>query len=360
MLPMIGLVQAGLQARADRHTLIPSIGLTAMVVWPVAGWVGRSPRSRLIPVVSLAILVAVVECALSVVQIGTWRSSTTVFAHAVAVTQDNYLAEGGLAVEYSAAPGTRAEALRLARASVKACPHVVFGYNALGIVHESMGELPKALAAFTVCSRLEPKQAAAWEHLGNVNVKLNQYAAAEADFHTALQLEPTNFAARNNLAICLAHDGQMDQAIAQWQRVVRECPQMGESQGWLADALRLQGDRTGAVAHYRRALADGERRPTWQYNFAWLVATEPKASTADIEQALPAARDAVEQTGGNDPLALDALAAACARSGQFDQAVQFARQGTSLATTAHQLSLAQAMQRRVDLYTSGQPFVVGR
>jgi tetratricopeptide (TPR) repeat protein len=93
LVPVIGLVQVGRQAMADRYTYIPSIGLFVAIVWGIAGLVGER---RAVLATAAAVVIALLVAG-TWMQAGTWRDSVTLYRHALAVTPDNYLAHLGLA-----------------------------------------------------------------------------------------------------------------------------------------------------------------------------------------------------------------------------------------------------------------------
>jgi hypothetical protein len=95
-LPVIGIIQSGGQAFADRYTYVPTIGLLIMLVWGAADLVRAAPQLR-IPVSGLAAVLLVLLSVRSFVQIRYWRDTVTLFAHAVAVTSNNSRAETNLA-----------------------------------------------------------------------------------------------------------------------------------------------------------------------------------------------------------------------------------------------------------------------
>ncbi len=98
LVPVIGLVQVGRQAMADRYTYIPSIGLFVAIVWGIAGLIGESSRRRAIIYKATAAAVAIALLAAGTwMQAGTWRDSVALYRHALAVTRDNYVAHLGLA-----------------------------------------------------------------------------------------------------------------------------------------------------------------------------------------------------------------------------------------------------------------------
>jgi tetratricopeptide (TPR) repeat protein len=127
--------------------------------------------------------------------------------------------------------------------------------------------------------------------------------------------------------------------------------------GWLAEALRLSGQTPQAIETYQSAFAAGDRTATRERDFAWLVATDPAASAAQIQSAVALAGDACNQTANNDPYSLDALAAALARSGQFDRAVQIAQQAQQSAAAKNDAELIKAIKSRIALYQANRPYL---
>jgi hypothetical protein len=93
LVPVIGLIQAGAQARADRFTYIPMIGISIALVWGVSEALAAWPRIRL----ALAAAVCSACLVLTWLQVGYWRDSISLYQHAIDVTSDNYVARFNLA-----------------------------------------------------------------------------------------------------------------------------------------------------------------------------------------------------------------------------------------------------------------------
>ncbi len=353
LVPMIGIVQAGTQGWADRHSLIPSIGLVVALVWIFASLMRFKPGLAGV----LAACILLVELSLTWRQIGFWRNSETVFAHADAVTDENYLAKSMLAEEYAADKERWPAALALAQAADAICPHVIFPHQALAIVYDAEGKYHEALREYHRAVQIEPNNWLIRADLGDLMVKMNRTQDAIARYNEAIDLAPEQIQPRHNLAICLAFSGKLDEAFAQWQRIVREVPQFGPAQGRLAEILQQRGDRAGAVEHFRAAIADGEHNPAWEQNLAWLVATDPSSTSQQAQDVVAIARDACDRTGNSDPLALDALAAALARCGRYDDAVAAANRAIDRANAMHQPQLAKAIESRKMDYTAGRPYL---
>jgi Flp pilus assembly protein TadD len=148
---------------------------------------------------------------------------------------------------------------------------------------------------------------------------------------------------------------------------------LAEAPGHLAEALRikpnnasahfnlgywltLEGKSAEAAAHYREAI---RLRPNYLRalnNLAWLLATHPDPRVRNGEEALQLARRAAALTGGTDPGDLDTLAAACAETHQFGEAIKVAERAAALAQSAGQHELARQIQERLTGYRSDNPY----
>jgi tetratricopeptide (TPR) repeat protein len=355
LLPVIGLLQVGDQAMADRYSYLPSIGLVVALVWFVDDWVGHSKALRwTIGTATAAILSALFVS--SAIQIRYWRDTKTLFTHANSVTDRNYLARTTLAYALIKSPEHREEAIQLARSAVEICPERPYPHHVLAAVLEEQGQYPEALSQYQAALKEDPFDALTHSDLGGLLVKMGRDDRAIKQFTIAIDLDPSKSEARHNLAIVLANHNHLDEAITQWKQAIRYDPQDGEIQGWLAEALRVHGDRAGAIKHYRAAFAAGERNPTWESNFAWFVATDPGSSDDELEQAVSVSKDAVDQTG--QAMALDAMAAALARTGRFDDAADAAQRAIVVAKAQGKLPLANEIQLRLNAYRAGRSYLV--
>jgi tetratricopeptide (TPR) repeat protein len=196
--------------------------------------------------------------------------------------------------------------------------------------------------------------------MGALLVEMNLNANAAKWFQRAIDLQPTLVAARQNLAMSLAAQGKIDQAIAQWRAAVAIDPKFAVAYGWLAVALERQGDRSGAIEHFSAAVNNGERRPEWLTELAWMLATDPHSTTDQIQQALAYATEACDKTNNTDAKALDSRAAALARLIRFDEAAATAAQAIDAANAAHDPALAKAIETRMMGYRDGEPYIAAK
>ena len=119
LVPVIGLVQVGDQAHADRYMYIPMVGLLVMLIWGAAEILEKLRAKTL--AISLAAAACLASAALSWVQVGYWRNSETLFRHALAVTNDNKVANNNLG-SYLMDSGRVSEALPYFETAVRIDP----------------------------------------------------------------------------------------------------------------------------------------------------------------------------------------------------------------------------------------------
>ena len=210
LVPMIGLVQAGSQARADRFTYLAQIGLFVALVWLVRGL----PRVRALAVgwlVALAVLTAR--------QVPFWTDSGTLFEHTLAVT----------------GPNGRVETL-----AANACA--------------GRGDYAGAVPHYQKALRLFPEIVETWNDFGAALSRLDRDPDAVRAFATALGHDPRATTARYNLASALARLGRRDEAIEHFRLVAAAKPDFGRAHFHLGRLLAETGQRDEALAHLQIAM----------------------------------------------------------------------------------------------------------
>ena len=197
LLPVIGLIQVGPQARADRFTYVPHIGLLLMLVWGIHDLVkGLSARRFvLIPLAAAALSACAV---VSRRQVGFWQSSTALWEHTLAITKDNGVAHYNYGVDLEAA-GRGDDALRHLREAVRLEPDFATAHNRLGIALNRRGDFAGATVQLAEVVRLMPASAAAHANLGVSLAKEGKTAEAIAEFSQAVLLDPKDATSRGRL-----------------------------------------------------------------------------------------------------------------------------------------------------------------
>ncbi len=203
LVPIIGLVQVGIQAIADRYTYLPSIGLFIVVAWSMAGVASVSRFWRAAVVAGATALV--LACLLDTrYQLRYWRDSVTLFTHALEISGENpavqlYL---GMALVES---GDLAEAARNYRAVVKRLPDFEDGHYRLGYILIQQKRYEKAGVEFGEVLRLNSNNPFARKFYGDTLTAQGKYAEAEAEYTAALQLQPDDAVIRSALTFASEH-----------------------------------------------------------------------------------------------------------------------------------------------------------
>lgn len=303
MIPVIGLIQVGVAAMADRYTYVPLLGIFIMLTWSI-----RPIRSRQgIAAASLALLVfASVLITLTQSQVAVWRSTETLFTHAIEVTESNWVAHGNLA-----------------------------SWFLLKYQKEERGGLDaQQLSASTPNSK---------------NLEL-------AILHARKALESVpNFAdIRIILAKALVETGALAEAEEHLRLATQLDPKNAEGHQLLAENLYRKGFAAEAVVEFRRAL---ELRPDWSEvlnNLAWMLATDPKKELRNGAEAVRLATRAVELTQRTNFWYLDTLSAAQASVGEFGGALNVMEEARKIAEETGNETLKKKVRERVALYRAGK------
>jgi protein O-mannosyl-transferase len=205
LVPVIGLVQMGAQAMADRYTYLPSLGVLILTVWGACE-MGRSWRyqARAWRVAGGALVVLCL--ALTRQQIGYWRDSEALFGHALEITENNALAHNGLGVALDE-KGRIDEAIRHLQEALRLNPDSADVQYNLGVAFFQRGRTAEAIRQFQETIRLKPNHAEAHNNLGTALGLNGQTDEAIHHFQEALRLKPAYVEARKNLDILLAAKG---------------------------------------------------------------------------------------------------------------------------------------------------------
>jgi protein O-mannosyl-transferase len=290
LVPMIGIVQVGSQARADRYTYLAQIGLYLLVTWGAlelpTKW--RGGREVLIAV---AVLIVTGLTADSYLQTSYWRNGETLWSQALANTSDNALAQSNLG-DALMRKGQLDDAVVHLRKALEIKANFAEANNSLGYVLMKKGQLDEAVVHFRKALASNPNFAEANNNLGFVLMKKGQmddavvyfrkaveinpeypnanynlafalgYALAQkgnmadaiTSYRAALRIRPNDPIVRNNLAASLAAMGKTDEAIEQFREVLRLDGNYQEAHVNLASMLLQLGRRDEAVAELREAL----------------------------------------------------------------------------------------------------------
>ena len=252
LVPVIGLLQVGGQAMADRYVYIPLVGIFIFTVWSLYELASRW-RHYLIAL-SVAGSAAIILCmALTRQQLADWKDSETLFRHALDVTDNNYLAHNNLGNALYKKNQIN-DAARQFQEAIRLKPHYADAHNNLGIVLAMNGQIAEAISQFQESIRLKPFYADVHCNLGNALGMNGQNDEAISQFQEAIRLEPDYARARNNLGIALYKKGQTDEAISQFQEAIRLKPDYAMAYLNLGVALYKQGRTDEAISQIQEAI----------------------------------------------------------------------------------------------------------
>jgi tetratricopeptide (TPR) repeat protein len=290
--PVIGLVQVGAQARADRYLYVPMVGLAIMLAWGAADWLRRAPRLRP-AVAALAAAACLASAALAAAQVRHWKDSEALFSHALAVTDGNYLAHHNLGVALAEMPGRLPEAMAHYQAALAIQPGSARAHTDLGNALARLpGRAPEAVAEYREALRLSPDSAIPHNNLGNALAGIpGRLPEAIAEYQAALRIDPDYAEAHNNLGFALAQTpGRLPDATREYREALRIRPDYAEAHANLAAALaESPASLPGAVTEYEAALRLQPGMAEVHYNLALALSKmEGRApdAIAQFEEAL--------------------------------------------------------------------------
>jgi tetratricopeptide (TPR) repeat protein len=278
LVPVIGLVQIGAQAMADRYTYLPSVGLLMMLCWSVP--------ERTTTALTVAAAIAT-SGALTRIQLGHWKDSETLFRHALSVTRDNWQAHFNLGValneggrnddaimEYKRAlqirplyvearnnlgaalwrAGEKEVAITHWREAIRIKPDAAEAHRNLGLALRQQGRMEDAVDHYRQALRTQPEDAETHNGLGSALMRLDRVPEAIEQFEHAVQIKPAYAEAHNNLGAALVKAGQTARAVEQFEHALRIRPDYALAHYNLGAALEQAGNVPQAIMQYSEAL----------------------------------------------------------------------------------------------------------
>lgn len=253
LVPVIGLVQVGIQSMADRYTYLPSVGLSLALAGAWARWARRGDGRQLWIRVGAGLVLAV-WAGLTWRQIGFWRNSETLFRRTLAVTKNNYLAHNNLGF-YLVKQGRWEEAMAQYRAALAIRRDYFDALNNLGHALAETDPPAEAIPWLEAALRLRPTHVGALNNYGNALAAVGRWQEAMAVYQRALKVDPRHADTHNNLGVALGMQGRLVEALPYLQEAIRLRPRHGPSYNNLGNALAALGRWTDAEQAFRQALA---------------------------------------------------------------------------------------------------------
>ena len=340
LIPVIGLVQVGSQAMADRYTYVPLIGLFVMVAWGAQGLLGKGEAERSTfnvqrsksrgkpsppgrpetPGVSLratgplpitgeggcpntqhptpntyllvpACLIILVLAACTWRQTGYWQDRYTLFSHALDVTKDNYVAHDGVGAELSA-DNKHMEAIGHFRRAIEIMPKDDLAYNNLGNAYARLGRLVEAVKAYDMAISLRPGFPLSPFNEGIILVLLGRVNDAIDRFQTVLEI---NRGVRGHPEMFTGNEAKNDAEIARTEGKLRAKPNDPGAKCRYAIALAQRGRLEEAIAELSQVAQSGITAADLQARF--------RASKRTVRSGQAPARSRTTKKNPNDPMA---------------------------------------------------------
>jgi tetratricopeptide (TPR) repeat protein len=319
LVPVIGLLQVGGQAMADRYMYIPSIGLFLALVFLARDLAGRVQLPQIIST-SLMALTAAACILVTEHQLQYWRDSEALFRRALAVDPRNDVAMIDLGIVLHA-QGRTAEAMEFYQAAERIDPTRFQLHNDLGNVLSDLGRHTEALAEYRQGIALRPRYAVLHQSAGSELAALNHLDEALTEFAVAEQCDPARSGPHLAAAEVLFKQGRDPAGVAEFRAAVRLAP-----------------DDYQTLATVARYLAISEN-----------------PATRDGQSALPLALKANVLSSQSQPVVFDVLGMALAENGDFTNAIACAQNALALAATARMPATNQ-FRLHLDRYRQNLPW----
>jgi protein O-mannosyl-transferase len=313
LVPVIGLVQVGDQAMADRYTYIPLIGIFIIVSWGISDLfkligdqrlgVGspvfaqrampgkqkseilsgatklfnkRRFRKIFFGISALIILFALSWT--SFLQLNTWKNGITLFEHAVSVTKNNYQAYNNLGKAYESTDLDKA--LFHYKAALNINPNDAAALYNQGTIYEKKGRLDEAISHYSKALQVNPNYFEALNNLGLIFYDQGNYDRAVLYFKKAIKTKSKKSSARMNLANVLFLQSKPDEAVSQYQKILQTDPANADVHYNLACVLYSQNKINEAVSHYKKTLKIDPKYSKAYYNLGNILLGRGKIKKA--------------------------------------------------------------------------------
>ena len=319
LVPVIGFVQVGSAAFADRYSYLPAVGIFIAVTFAACDFAARFKISKsILAGMAISILAACIITTEN--QLQHWRNSVSLFQHALAVTTDNDVAR-----------------------------------NNLGVALEQQGRLAEAAEQYRAAARLEPDRYQGHHNLAKMLDSLGRPTEALAEHREAVRISPDTEFLHHVLGLSLVTAGNDDEALKEFFEAARLDPHYPWPHVEIAKIYLRQNRDTNAVGELRAALRIAPDNIEILTFTAQVLAASENPATRDGHNAFLLAAKANLLANGRQPTVLDVLGMACAELGKFDDA-QMAAQTALDTANALKLKNLKPIQQRLELYKNQQPW----
>lgn len=273
LVPVIGIVQVGPQAMADRYTYVPYIGLFIMLIWGLAELLERSKiNTRLVTAAACIVFIAL--CTVTYKQVSYWHDPETLYNHTLEVTENNILVIDDNCLNF-----IRENRLQEAKEKCVALGgdhNFANAYNTWGVILVKLEDYDNAIASFERCVSLNPKHTMAYSNLAVAESKIGRLDEAAANLRSAEEVNNGDMGATelggnySMLAVALMQKQETAKAIPLFARAVALIPDRAEIRSDYGTALSVQGKYDDALTQLNEAIRLDPTTPE-AYNALGLV-----------------------------------------------------------------------------------------
>jgi tetratricopeptide (TPR) repeat protein len=249
LVPVIGIVQVGVQALADRYTYIPLTGLFIIFAWGtpqlMAGW-----RHRTIVISAICAVLFPILATVSWIQAGYWLNSRTLFTHTLDVTSGNYVIHNNLGLEL-AGLGRADDALKHYREAIKINPDFEIAHINLGKALLLKGQVNESVRYYRALLEIKPAYAGVHHNLGLVLLRKGDTENAILHFQEALRIKKNYAEVYNSLGAAMLSKGEIKKAISQFRQALRIKPDFYVAQKNLSQLENLADTKPGVRLEFK-------------------------------------------------------------------------------------------------------------
>jgi Flp pilus assembly protein TadD len=258
LVPVIGIVQVGSQAMADRYTYIPLIGLFIMVAWGVPDLLKKWIYRKEVLLISSALSILCLSI-ITWTQVGYWQNSITLLNHTLKVTDYNWLAYNNLGAAYNDL-GNYKQALEDLNRAIEIKPGYAVAYLNRGNADKGLGNYRQALEDYGKAIDIKSDYAYAYNNRGNTYNGLGNYRQALEDYGRAIDIKPGFAEAYNNRGAAYGGLGNHKQAIDDYGRAIEIKPDFASAYLNRSIMYNRLGNKNLAVNDLKTAAKLGDER----------------------------------------------------------------------------------------------------
>jgi protein O-mannosyl-transferase len=343
LVPVIGIMQVGSQAHADRYTYIPLIGIFIMVAW---GLYAIADKMTLFKKLFVNVVLSIIIIGMVIKtreQIGYWKNGITLFSHGFDVTKGNvnenvYFNFGNLMMQ----AGRTDEAFSYYRKALELNPNFAKAHTNYGLLLSDMGRTEEAIAHYLKALEHGP-DVEVHNNLGTLLAKMGRTDEAMVHFLKALEINPNYGDAHYNFGLLLADMGRTDEAMVHYLKALEINPNDGGAHYNLGLLLADMGRSDEAIAHYQKALEFNPNKAEAHNNLGALLAQFGRTdeAIAHYRKVLEINPDAIGT--------LTNLAFALEQKGQWTDAISVLQKALASAKSAGDEAQAREISENLEM-----------